>query len=415
MTFGLVLLRTLPRHYTYNSTYGLFPFFTPETTKQNLTKLKIADQYDFKRPSEAPIPKPLNNFTAIKHVSNDVTKYKVPYGPDMRYLTYDRGMFLIFDEQPLHDNDRQLAFHALYPSNDVVKGHADYYSKKVRELIGCKSYKFDNIKGTYVDILDVINKSAVHWASENLCGITMKYEKNPNGEISDEEMYQKLAVLFSCVFRNTEPYLGWSLRRNAKAASDEINGKIKANLERLQTPPIAGPIFLGLKAKVESVTGQTRPSDTFHKALLASKKPIIDLVALVLGLCVGSSVNFAQAVCQMVNFYMDGARKKERDHIIELASKSDAESTQLLVGYYREAARLDPQFPALVRIAVTPDEVPQSGGKPAISVKPGDRLFCSYRNAHLDPNSSRTPRPSILVGQRRITPSRRQEPMAALA
>jgi hypothetical protein len=45
----------------------------------------------------------------------------------------------------------------------------------------------------------------------------------------------------------------------------------------------------------------------------------------------------------MVNFYMDGARKKERDHIIELASKSDAESTQLLVGYYREAARLDPQ------------------------------------------------------------------------
>jgi hypothetical protein len=47
-------------------------------------------------------------------------------------------------------------------------------------------------------------------------------------------------------------FKGWSLRRNAKAASDEINGKIKANLERLQTPPIAGPIFLGLKAKVES-------------------------------------------------------------------------------------------------------------------------------------------------------------------
>ncbi|KAF8666942.1 heme peroxidase [Rhizoctonia solani] len=380
-----LLLRTLPRHYTYNSAYGLFPFFTPETTKQNLTKLKVADQYDFKRPSEAPIPKPLNNFTAIKHVSNDIVKYKVPYGPDMKYLTYDRGMFLIFDEQPLHDNDRQLAFHALFPSNDVVKSHVDYYSKKIKELIACRSSKYDNIPGTFVDIIDVINKAAVHWASENLCGIIPKYEKNPNGEISDEALYQKFAILFSCVFRNTEPYLGWALRRGAKAASDEINGKIKANLERIQTPPIAGPIFLGIKSALETATGQTRPSDNFHKALLSSKKPVNDLTAMVLGLCVGSSVNFAQATAQMVEFYMDDAHKKEREHIFQLASKNDDESTQLLAGYYREAARLNPQFPALVRIAVAQDEIPQSGGKPPISVKPGDRLFCSYRNAHLDP------------------------------
>ncbi|KAG8750132.1 hypothetical protein FRC11_010733, partial [Ceratobasidium sp. 423] len=75
----------------------------------------------------------------------------------------------------------------------------------------------------------------------------------------------------------------------------------------------------------------------------------------------------------------------ELDHIIQLSSKTDAESTQLLVGYYREGARLNPQFPALVRIAAVADDVPQSGGQPAIAVKPGDRLFCSYRNAHLDP------------------------------
>ncbi|MCV2423659.1 hypothetical protein LNV47_24045 [Paucibacter sp. DJ4R-1] len=381
-----LLLRTLPRHYNYNSVHGLFPFFTPESTKENLTKLGLANLYDFNRPNEAPIPKPLNNFTAIKHVSNDITKYKVPYGPDMRYLTLDRGMFLIFDEQPHHDDDRRIAFHALFPSNDVMKGHVDYYSKKVKELIGRKSYKFDNIPGNFVDVLDVINKAAVHWVSENICGITLKHEKNPSGEIHEDEMYEKLAVLFSCVFRNTEPYLGWALRREAKAAADEINAKTKANLERLQTPPLRGPIFLGIKAAVESATGQTRPSDKFHQDLLASKKAINDLVALILGLAVGSSVNYAQATCQMVDFYMDASRKKEFDHIVQLASKNDAESTQLLVGYYREAARLNPQFPALVRIAVAQDDIPQSGGQPAVSVKPGDRLFCSYRNAHLDPS-----------------------------
>ncbi|KAF8751809.1 heme peroxidase [Rhizoctonia solani] len=360
-----LLLRTLPRHYTYNSVYGLFP-----------------DQYDFKRPSEAPIPKPLNNFTAIKHVSNDIVKYKVPYGPDMKYLTYDRGMFLIFDEQPLHDNDRQLAFHALFPSNDVVKSHVDYYSKKIKELIACRSSKYDNIPGTFVDIIDVINKAAVHWASENLCGIIPKYEKNPNGEISDEALYQKFAILFSCVFRNTEPYLGWALRRGAKAASDEINGKIKANLERIQTPPIAAylprnKICLGNRNWADAPKRQI-PQGAFGKQEDCQRPD-----------CNGSRIvcwfESRPATAQMVEFYMDDAHKKEREHIFQLASKNDDESTQLLAGYYREAARLNPQFPALVRIAVAQDEIPQSGGKPAISVKPGDRLFCSYRNAHLDP------------------------------
>ncbi|CAE6433839.1 unnamed protein product [Rhizoctonia solani] len=380
-----LLMRTLPRHYTYNSVYGLFPFFTPETTKQNLIKLRLVDHYDFTRPHETPIPKPLNNFTAIKYVSTEINKYKVPYGPDMRYITFGRAMFLAYDEEPVHNNDRIMGMHALYPSNEVVKGHADYYYKKIRELIGCKSYKFDHIPGTFVDILQVINCTCIHWAAENLCGITMKYENNPYGEMGDIDLYWKSTVLFEFVLRNTEPHLGWKLRTNAKAIADEINGKIKANFERLQTPPIAGPIFLGLKAAVENATGQTRPSDTFHKTLLASKKPINDLVAMICGMLVGSTVNFAQATSHMVDFYMDDARKKEREHLIELATKNDPESTKLLIGYYREAARLNPQFPALARVAAVQDEIPQGAGKPSISVKPGDRLFLSYRNAHLDP------------------------------
>jgi linoleate 10R-lipoxygenase len=82
-------MRGLPRHYTLNSVYGLFPFSTPEATKQNLTelekkgKVRLAD-YDFKRPGEGPIPKPLNTFTGIKHAFNDITKFKVPYGPDVK-------------------------------------------------------------------------------------------------------------------------------------------------------------------------------------------------------------------------------------------------------------------------------------------------------------------------------------------
>ncbi|GAA5972954.1 hypothetical protein JCM3765_001187, partial [Sporobolomyces pararoseus] len=43
---GKLLMRTFPRHYTYNSTYALFPFSTPSTTNGILQRLKLIDQYD---------------------------------------------------------------------------------------------------------------------------------------------------------------------------------------------------------------------------------------------------------------------------------------------------------------------------------------------------------------------------------
>ncbi|GAA5917305.1 uncharacterized protein JCM6883_002387, partial [Sporobolomyces salmoneus] len=51
---GKLLMRTFPRHYTYNSTYALFPFSTPSTTKGILERLKLIDQYDTRRPSPPP-------------------------------------------------------------------------------------------------------------------------------------------------------------------------------------------------------------------------------------------------------------------------------------------------------------------------------------------------------------------------
>ncbi|KAJ1305567.1 hypothetical protein OPQ81_000567 [Rhizoctonia solani] len=44
------------------------------------------------------------------------------------------------------------------------------------------------------------------------------------------------------------------------------------------------------------------------------------------------------------------------------------------------------RFPVLARVATTQDKIPQGSDRPPISVEPGDRLFLSYRNAHLDPD-----------------------------
>ena len=93
-----LLFRHLPRHYPANSVYGLFPFFTPPTTKLNLTNLKVVDKYDFNRPRPVPIPKVVDTIAGIRTVFNDSVTFKTTY-PTMELLTEGYGFFLTFDSE----------------------------------------------------------------------------------------------------------------------------------------------------------------------------------------------------------------------------------------------------------------------------------------------------------------------------
>ena len=62
-----VLFRHLPRNYTKNSIYAMFPFIMPEAMKTNLTKLGVADKYDFTRHGPAiPSFKSVNTIASIR-------------------------------------------------------------------------------------------------------------------------------------------------------------------------------------------------------------------------------------------------------------------------------------------------------------------------------------------------------------
>ena len=53
----------------------MFPFFTPEVTKQNLTKLKLVDQYKFGRPVPQPVDKVVDTVAEISKVLKDPAHY----------------------------------------------------------------------------------------------------------------------------------------------------------------------------------------------------------------------------------------------------------------------------------------------------------------------------------------------------
>ena len=98
----------------------------------------------------------------------------------------------------------------------------------------------------------------------------------------------------------------------------------------------------------------TKPSDPFLSKMAKTGRPIDELLGLILGLAVGSTVNFSVAAVQAIDFYLDDERAKEREEIVQLVHRTDDESASLLRGYVREAMReflfLPSCFPILARL-----------------------------------------------------------------
>ena len=84
-----------------NDQLAIFPFFTPQKMKQSLRKLGLLDKpdkpYSFDRPKPPPIPKFIDNFTAIDFVFNDPEKFVSGY--NLSGLGNGYGFMMAIDER----------------------------------------------------------------------------------------------------------------------------------------------------------------------------------------------------------------------------------------------------------------------------------------------------------------------------
>ena len=71
--------------------------------------------------------------------------------------------------------------------------------------------------------------------------------------------------------------------------------------------------------------------------LAEENRSVHDVVSEVVGLACGSSMNFSQAIAQIVDFYLDPERSAELAEIKTLIRKNDPVSNERLKGYSREA------------------------------------------------------------------------------
>lgn len=76
---GRLILRTLPNHFTENSTYAFFPLMTPASMKTILTKLDVVDQYDLSRPKPKPPVVVCQGHSDVSAILKDKQNFVVPY------------------------------------------------------------------------------------------------------------------------------------------------------------------------------------------------------------------------------------------------------------------------------------------------------------------------------------------------
>ncbi|KAJ7833862.1 heme peroxidase [Mycena olivaceomarginata] len=383
-----LLMRHLPRHYSFNSVHACFPFSTPWRAEESLAAQGLAPQYTFRRLSPAPKPRILSTRTAIQYVLADSLRFPPIHtnGLGGRW-----GFFPGFDDLTQPDPDRAWLMHTLFPSQESLEECLDWYRDSLLRNLKERSWRYDGVLGNYVDVVKgVINATTVHWVADHVCGLELKTKDHPRGLYTEQEIYAMLTVLsmYSTVeneFLENAFHLRW--------ASGHVGVLLQALTSKsfLDISLKVGPIArLFLDPKTDSVGSQAqKPCHAFFNRLWESGRPTNQLVVLIIRLAV-ASVKYARVAVDVLAFYMDDKRTHARRQIVKLLQSGVdyPRCDDILLDYVREAMRDHPPCSGVWR-DVAPDVMtPQDAGAPFMKVRSGDRLWINLKAPGLDARSS---------------------------
>ncbi|THH10719.1 hypothetical protein EW146_g8291 [Bondarzewia mesenterica] len=377
---GRLLLRGLPGEFSQNSTYTWFPLQTPESMKGFLMKLGTADKYDFARPSDPGSVVMAKEYRDVELVLKS-KEFKAPYASTVAGIVHGPGFFLASDDVARGERDQREVLRVLTASPQGEDKIAQEFYNNTRALMSSKSYSLTDRTKRNVDIArDVLKYVPLHWAASEIAGLQLKTSKHSLGIYTEAELYEMLTDIYTLFFLDVDPSKVMNLTEKVKEHVNELQHHIKAALVVNAGGRLSIASLVGSLQQLFSTTKQKKNARLpFAQSLFERGATADEVTNNILALLVGSTVELAQTLTNVVNFYLDDANPPQ------LTDPENPKNATVLESYVREALRIDPAFRGVYRESL----VDQTVGN--LSLKAGQRVFVDIANANLDPDVSPNP------------------------
>ena len=140
----ILLMRAFPLWYEFNSIYAMFPFTTPDKTREVLTKAKTLSTYSFELPKQrlpsiAPPMKSVSSYKACRQILEDPENWKVIWGPTIKSLT--GGMYMLSGDTRQTTDQHTRLHKAVYGPKGSFRAIEDFFENVSEKLIKTRSFR----------------------------------------------------------------------------------------------------------------------------------------------------------------------------------------------------------------------------------------------------------------------------------
>lgn len=328
--FYKLVLRAFPNHFRGDSVYAHFPMTIPDENRKILSSLGMGHTYSYDRPTYTPSPKLINSHAANMTILADSDSFKVTWGKKIEFLLHRDGYpygrdFMLSGDRPPNAASRKMVGNALY--RDKWREEVQtFYEEITLKLLKQNSYQIAGVN--QVDICrDVSNLAQIHFCA-NIFSLPLKTDSNPRGIFTELELYEIMALIFTCIFYDVDVSKAFQLEQASRKVAQQLGELVMANVEIVDK---AG-FITNLVSKLHRHDALSDYGVHMIQRLLDSGLPPKEIVwTHILPSASSMVANQAQLFVQCLDFYLD---KENAAHLVEiqrLAKENTPESDELLL------------------------------------------------------------------------------------
>ncbi|EXJ91015.1 hypothetical protein A1O1_04122 [Capronia coronata CBS 617.96] len=382
--FYKLMLRALPDYFKPSSIYAHYPMTIPSENAKIMQHLGRYHDYDWSPPAYIPTRVNLTSYKSAKYLLERPKDFTVMWNDGLGFVMGEGGeKFCLGGDTVFHRKQRETMHQLIYRDkwHEHVKHFYEYITLRLLHEKSCKIAGINQVDLTR----DVGNLAHVHFAA-NIFALPLKTAENPKGIFSEQELWMAMSVIFTAIFFDFEPTKSFPLRMVAKKLSTMLGTLIEANVKTVTATSFVAKLVDGWREndnaladygihmirRLSETTGMTT-SDIAFSHILPTACAMVP--------------NQSQVFTQIMDYYLGEEGGKHLPEIQRLARTNTEESDQLLLRYVNEGIRLIGTFGSYRRSEVNHvfnDEYTKR--RRPVTVKPGDKVFCSFVGAARDPN-----------------------------